>query len=165
MTATAGAPAAQTPSSVPRVITPDTVYLAGERMMIDRTYPPISESTPNLPIDVQILMAAEIHASPIVRRAAIRVIGRFETPSDVERLARHIGDPDPLVRQETARAIAQALVAATLPQDSRAIALAFDVLRAHNTLERMPSVASASSKRSGTCPSDRSGRMRPSRFC
>jgi peptidyl-prolyl cis-trans isomerase B (cyclophilin B) len=116
-------------------ITPDTVYLAAERLMVDRLYPAQPDWMPPS-LDTRLLATAEVHPTPAVRAAAVRAIGRFENPADVPRIAQHIGDPDPQVRREVVHALVMALQNAELPDDARAIATAFDVLRRRLVFER-----------------------------
>ena len=116
-------------------ITPDTVYLAAERLMVDRLYPAPPDGMPPS-LDMRLLATAEVHPTAAVRVAAVRAIGRFESPTDVERIVRHIGDPDPQVRREVVHALVMALQKAKLPEDARATALAFDALRGRLLFER-----------------------------
>ena len=116
-------------------ITADTVYLAAERLMVDRLYPaPPDGMAPSL--DMRLLEAGEVHPTAAVRVAAVRAIGRFENPADVPRVARHIGDPDPQVRRAVVHALVMALQNAKPAEDARAIATVFDVLRVRLPFER-----------------------------
>jgi cyclophilin family peptidyl-prolyl cis-trans isomerase len=135
-------PAAGTRGQVPPVITPDTVYLAGERLIVDRTYPQ-TDVPASILTDRQILAAAEISLNPDVREAAVRVLGRFESPADIERIGSHNGDPNNDVRMATANALAQALINAKQETDARAIGMTFDLLRARLYGERVALVAGA----------------------
>jgi peptidyl-prolyl cis-trans isomerase B (cyclophilin B) len=115
-------------------ITADRVYLAAERLMIERTYPPRPGPATVSP-DELILAAAESHGVWYVRQAAVRAIGRFENPVDVIRIGRHLGDLDGRVRQETAHALVQALINAKPVEDAQHIGMAFDLLKARLVFE------------------------------
>src|SRR5262245_55026775 len=71
----------QRPTRVPNPITAETVELAAERLMADAWYPPPPETNLSLPVDIQILMAAEQSSTPSVRQAWVRAMGRFERPA------------------------------------------------------------------------------------
>ncbi len=59
--------------------------------------------------DLETLIAATDHAHPLLRRTAIRALGRLENPELVEEIARHLDDADLEVRGQAADALAQAV--------------------------------------------------------
>jgi peptidyl-prolyl cis-trans isomerase B (cyclophilin B) len=135
------------------VITPDTVYLAAERLMVDRLYPAPPESTA-VSYDARLLATAEVHPNAAVRAAAVRAVGRFEAPADVERIARHIGDPDPQVRREVVHALVLVLRHAKPAEHATEIATAVDTLRRRLPFERGAAVESVILESLGELPLD-----------
>lgn len=58
---------------------------------------------------VEVLRAATEDASPVVRRAAVRALGRLQRPDQLEAIEATLTDPEARVRVEAANAIGQAL--------------------------------------------------------
>ena len=123
--------------------TPDQVYLAAERLIAERAYPPEPVKAGLQTPDELVLYAARRSSRPAVRVAAVRALARFEDPSDIGRLAQHIADPNEDVRTEVVKGLAFVLRRAKPVEDARTIALVFDLLRARLLMEQEPGVREA----------------------
>lgn len=115
--------------------TPDQVYLAAERLIAERAYPPEPAKAGLQTPDEMLLEAARRSNRPPVRVAAVRALARFEDPSDIGRLAQHIADPSEDVRTEVVAGLVFVLRKAKPVEDARTIALVFDLLRARLLME------------------------------
>jgi cyclophilin family peptidyl-prolyl cis-trans isomerase/HEAT repeat protein len=59
--------------------------------------------------DLELLITMTSAADVLLRRSAVRALGRLENPVLVEEIAHHLADPDTSVRSEAANALAQAV--------------------------------------------------------
>ena len=116
--------------------TPDQVYLAAERLIAERAYPPEPVKAGLQTPDELLLEAARRSSRPAVRVAAVRAFARFEDPSDIGRLAQHLADPSQDVRTEVVHGLAFVLRKAKTVEDARLIGLVFDLLRARLLMEQ-----------------------------
>lgn len=93
---------------------------------------------------VEALRAAAGHASPVVRRAAVRALGRLQRPDQLDAIDAALDDSDARVRLEAANAIGQALqgLRAMAPGDDKRRAYLDDAVDALvRTAERHPDPA------------------------
>ncbi len=123
--------------------TTDQVYLAAERLIAERAYPPEPVKAGAQTPDEFLLEAARRSNRPAVRVAAVRALARFEDPSDIGRLGQHIADPNKDVRAEVIAGLAFVLRKARPVEDARTIAQVFDLLRARLLMELELSVREA----------------------
>lgn len=92
-----------------RPLTREMLELVLDRLQADRSYPaPKANST--VSVDQGYLNAGLVSADAVLRRIAVRGMGRFEDPANVSALIGALADRDAKVRAEAANAIAQSLM-------------------------------------------------------
>ena len=124
-------------------ITVESVWLAADRIRSDRWYPPgtIFDGVRELnrAADMDLLVLASEAESPVLRRAAVREFGRFETATNAQFISLYLEDEDPEVRIEAASALVQSLIATP----DRAAGSAINPIRARLRREIEPKVIAA----------------------
>jgi HEAT repeat protein len=95
-------------------ITVEQVWLAADRIRADRWYPDgtLFEGARDLNrnADMDLLLLASASEFPLLRKAAVREFGRFETVDNAEFIAAFLEDEDPDVRIEAVDALVQTLI-------------------------------------------------------
>jgi cyclophilin family peptidyl-prolyl cis-trans isomerase/HEAT repeat protein len=84
---------------------------AGRGPQVDAAYLAVvaaEDARPSDGRDLELLRQAARHADPALRRAAVRALGRLESPALAEAIAARLADTDPGVRQIAVNAHAQA---------------------------------------------------------
>lgn len=88
-----------------RPLTVETLLLAVDRLLEARWYPTDPQVASTLTRDRQLLQLGLASQDARIRAAAVRSVGRFENPSDIQTLLAFFRDTDPVVRREAVNAI------------------------------------------------------------